>query len=369
LQEESKVTRLLVVQCIISLITFIPASGLAQVERLRLSLVKQYENPVITVGSPGAEGNKHGFEGGRVMKLGATYHLFVSEMAGDPFAVKMKLAHWTSADRLQWRRVSTLFESSGEFEGKDARAALWAPMPVYNQKEGRWNLFYVAYRSAPNTKTEWLNNYEARIWRAVSKVKGMEGIGGPYADVGVVLEPGPESQSWEGLQGTDSFFPYEVNGRWYGFYGSADTGKLPIKFWGVGLASAPELAGPWKRLPQGNPLPIEKVFTENPIVTKLDDGACVAVFDTDINNPNAIGYTLSSDGVHWTRGVRLIVQPRGKGFWADVVRTPLGLIPEGNGTFTLFYTGFKKTGGKLSDASDPGTAAVGLVTLKSLRGN
>jgi hypothetical protein len=47
----------------------------------------------------------------------------------------------------------------------------------------------------------------------------------------------------------------------------------------------------------------------------------------------------------------------------------LGLIPEGNGTFTLFYTGFKKTGGKLSDASDPGTGAIGLVTLKSLRGN
>jgi hypothetical protein len=285
-------------------------------------------------------------------------------MAGDPFWVKMKLAHWTSENRLQWRRVSTLLESSGEFEGKDARAALWAPMPIYNEKEGRWNLFYVAYRAAPNTKTEWLGNYEGRIWRAVSKVKGMEGLGGPYADVGAVLEPGPESQPWEGLQGTDSFFPYKVNGRWYGFYGSAQTGKLPIKFWGVGLTSAPELAGPWKRLPQGNPLPIEKVFIENPIVTKLDDGTCVAVYDSDV--PNAIGYTLSSDGVHWTRGVPLIVQPRGKGFWADDVRTPLGLIPEGNGTSTLFYTGYKKTGSKLSDASDPGTGAIGLVTLKLL---
>ena len=354
-------TRLLVVLCIIGLITSIPTRGLVQEDNLRLSLVKQYENPVITVDSPGAEGNKHGFEGGRVMKLGATYHLFVSEMAGDPQSVKMKLAHWTSEDRLHWRRVSTLFESSGEFEGQDARAALWAPMPIYNQEEGRWNLFYVAYRAAPDTKTEWLGNYEGRIWRAVSRVNGMDGIGGPYEDVGVVLEPGPESQPWEGLQGTDSFFPYEVNGGWYAFYGSAQTQKLPIKFWGVGLASAPELAGPWKRLRQGNPLPIEKVFMENPIVTKLDDGTCVAVFDSDINNPHAIGYTLSSDGVHWTHGVRLIVQPRGKGFWADNVRTPLGLIPEGNGTFTLFYTGYKKSGSKLS-------GAIGLVTLKLLRG-
>ena len=285
-------TRPLVVHCIIGLMMVNSSLGLAQVDHLRLSLVKQYENPVMTVDSPGAEGNKYGFEGGRVLELGATYHLFVSEICCEPFSVKMKLAHWTSQDRLHWKRISTLFESSGEFEGKDARAALWAPMPIYNEKEGRWNLFYVAYRAAPNTKTQYRANHEGRIWRAVSKVGGREGIGGPYEDVGVVLEPGPESQPWEGLQGTDSFFPYEVDGRWYGFYGSAQTEKLPIKLWGVGLASAPRTGGALEKASARKPLPIEKVFMENPIVTKLVDGTCVAVYDSEVIRMLSVTHSL-----------------------------------------------------------------------------
>src|SRR5437868_7293439 len=111
----------------------------------RLLLVEQHPEPVLTVRSAGAEGNKYGFEGGRVVKIGRTYHLFVSEMAGDPIWVKMRLAHWRSDDRLQWTRVATLFESSGEFDGKDPRASLWSPLPVFDDRGNRWNLFYVAY--------------------------------------------------------------------------------------------------------------------------------------------------------------------------------------------------------------------------------
>jgi hypothetical protein len=335
----------------------------------KLVLVNQHATPVLTVDSPGAEGNKHGFEGGRVLKLGRTYHLFVSEMAGDPFWVKMKLGHWSSEDRLHWKRIATLFESSGEFEGQDPRAALWAPMPVYDEKEGRWNLFYVAYRSAPNTATKWLNNHDGKIWRAVSKTPGREGIDGPYEDVGIILEPGRDSQPWEGLQGTDSFFPYEIGGQWYGFYGSAVTEMKDASSlrgpWSVGLASAPELAGPWKRLPIGNPLPIEKLFIENPIVTQLADGTYVAVYDSP--TPNAIGYTFSRDGVHWEPGQALVVQPKGRGFWADDVRTPLGLVPESGDTFTLFYTGYEHVRSVFPDTSDPGRGSVGLVTLKLKR--
>ena len=346
-------------------ILFAPTATARQRTGLQLTLVEQWESPVLTINSPGAEGNRDGFEGGRVLKLASTYHLFVSEMAGDPFWVKMKLGYWTSEDRLHWKRVSTLFTSSGEFEGKDPRAALWAPMPVYNETEGRWNLFYVAYRAAPNAETKWLNNHDGRIWRAVSEAKGMEGIGGPYEDVGIILEPGGESQPWEGLQGTDSFFPYRVGGKWYGFYGSANTEKMPIQAWKVGLASAPELAGPWKRLPEGNPLQIEKVFIENPIVTKLADGTYVAVYDS--HAANAIGYTFSRDGIHWEPGEALVVQPKGKGFWADDVRTPLGLIPEGNDAFTLFYTGYQNEKSQFPNTTDPGSGSIGLVTLKLKR--
>jgi len=345
---------------------FVALPARAQGEEMGLVLLKQFESPVLTVSSPGAEGNKHGFEGGSIVKLGERYHLFTSEMVGDPFWVKMKLGYWTSSDRLHWKRVATLFESSGEFEGKDPRASLWAPMPVYDENEGRWNLFYVAYRAAPNTETKWLNNHAGTIWRAVSRVKGLRGIGGPYDDVGIILQPGPESQPWEGLQGTDSFFPYLVGKAWYGFYGSANTEKLPIRAWRVGLASAPALAGPWKRLPLGNPLPIEKVFIENPIVTKLDEGAYVAVYDSNV--PNAIGYTCSRDGLHWEPGRALVVQPKGKGYWADDVRTPLGLIPEGGNTFTLFYTGYENVKSVFPDTANPGTSGLGLVTVRLVRG-
>ena len=328
-----------------------------------LSVLKGFPEPVLTVRSAGAEGNKYGFEGGRVVKLKGTYHLFTSEMVGDPHWVKMKLAHWTSQDRIHWKRIGTIAESSGDFTGKDPRAALWSPLPVFDPKEARWNLFYVAYQAAPDTAERWLTNHEGRIWRAISIAPGENGIGGPYKDEGVILQRGKDSDPWEGLQGTDSFFPYLVGNRWYAFYGSAHTEKLPISLWQVGLATAPSLAGPWTRCTELNPLKVESRFIENPIVTRLSNGTYAAVYDTDA--PNAIGYTLSNDGVHWSVGQHLVVQDEPH-IWATEVRTPLGLIDEGNGQFSLFYTANEKISGAGPDGngivSTPGS--MGLVVVR-----
>ena len=328
-----------------------------------LVVTKRFEGAVLTIKSSGAEGNKYGFEGGRVLRVNGSYHLFTSEMIGDPHWVKMKLAHWVSQDRLHWKRLVTLAESSGDFTGKDPRAALWSPLPVYNPTENRWNLFYVAYQAAPDTARLWLTNHEGRIWRAVSNTPGVDGIGGPYTDAGVILQRDRDSDAWEGLQGTDSFFPYKVGEQWYALYGSAHTEKLPIALWQVGLAKAPELAGPWVRCTDRNPLKVEKRFIENPIVTKLEDGTYVAVYDTD--EPNAIGYTLSPDGVHWSSGQHLLVQ-EGKGVWATEVRTPLGLIPEGKNSFTLFYTANEKVSGMEPDGNGITTTpgSMGLVEVQ-----
>ena len=49
------------------------------------------------------------------------------------------------------------------------------------------------------------------------------------------------------------------------------------------------------------------------------------------------------------------------------MRTPLGLIPEENDAFALFYTGYQNVVSKFPDTTDPGTSAVGLVTLKLRR--
>jgi hypothetical protein len=309
--------------------------GAAQAEKPHLVVTKMFEEPILSVHSPGAEGNKYGFEGGRVLKHKGTYYLFTSEMVGDPHWVKMKLALWTTRDRLHWKRHSTLLESSGDFTGKDPRAALWSPMPIYDQEEGRWNLFYVAYQSAPDTPKEWLTNHEGRIWRAVSKIRGPNGLAGPYQDVGIVLQRGKDSDPWEGLQGTDSFFPYLVGDEWYAFYGTAHTEVPKISLWQVGLAKSSSLKGPWKRCTEINPLNIEKAFIENPIVLKLEDGTFIAVYDTQAEH--AVGYTFSTDGIHWSPGQQLIVQS-GKGVWANEIRTPLGLVPEAKGRFTLYYT-------------------------------
>ena len=325
-------------------------------------LVEQYPSPVISKTTPGAEGIGFGFEGGRVIKIDHAYHLFTTEMLPGHLGVKTRMAHWRSPDRIHWERVATLYESSGDFTGSDPRASLWAPMPVYNNADERWDLFYTAYRCAPNSGNAWRGNYDGKIWRAVSRVKGHGGYGGPYVDVGVILQADGDSQPWEGLMATDSFFPYQVGSRWLAFYGSANSEHLPIEHWRVGLAEAPALPGPWKRRSEGNPVSLEKRFAENPIVTLLENGYYIAVYDNDIEYPNTIGYTWSApdDGIKWAPGRQLVVQPKGKGFWADEVRTPLGLIPEGHGTYTVFYTGYQRP-----PASGPTSyASVGFVTVK-----
>ncbi len=333
------------------------------VQAHQMVLVEQHPAPVITVHSPGAQPNKYGFEGGRVVKIGRTYHLFTSEMFEDPVWVKMRLAYWRSDDRLHWTRVATLYESSGEFAGKDPRASFWSPLPVYDDDEKRWNLFYVAYKAEPNTPKQFRMNEEGRIWRAVSTEPGMDGIGGPYRDVGIVMEPGPASESWEGLQGTDSFFPYRAGNGWLALYGSANTESVPIQHWRVGLASAPSIRGPWTRR-HGPNLPIEPTFIENPIVERLADGSYGAVYDTT-TNPDAIGFTWSKDGRDWSRGQTVVIQPT-HAKWSPEVRTPLGLVSESDGTYTVFYTGFEQPADwtKLLDARPANTFAIGFVRVR-----
>ena len=329
----------------------------------RLVLTKQHPTPVITTRSRGAEGNRFGFEGGRAVKIGDTYHLFTSEMIDDPMWVRMKFGYWTSRDRLHWTRAATVRESSAEFAGKDPRAALWSPLPVWDEDARRWNLFYVAYHAAPGDSTTFMLNHHGRIWRAVSRGAGREGISGPYEDERVVMEPGPDSLPWEGLQGTDSFFPYRVGSSWYALYGSAKSETMPITHWLVGLASAPALGGPWTRVREHSPAPIESKFIENPIVTPAPGGGWLAVYDSQA--PNTIGWAYSADGIAWNAGHALTVQPTA-GMWAKDVRTPLGLIDEGGGRYTVFYTGFEQDPDwtRLLRGEGRETCAIGFVELR-----
>jgi hypothetical protein len=308
------------------------------IPELELEIVEWQEGPVLGEGDPGTEDIKHGFEGGRVIKQDGCYHLFTSEQSGDPKWVKMRLAHWKSRDGLDWQRASTLFESSGDYTGEDPRAALWSPMPVYNDEDSTWYMTYVAYRCKPDTKQQFLNNHDGRIWQSRSMVKGKDGIGGPYEDIAVIQEPGPLADDWEGLQGSDSFFPYKVGNKWLAFTGSAKTEKLPMEFWGNGLALAPALTGPWIRLSERSPVDFGTNFSENPIVTQLDDGTLIAVMDS---HGSGFGYSVSVNGLNWSEMKYIEVTDKLEKWWAEF-RTPLGLIPEGDGLFTIFFTAMKE---------------------------
>ncbi len=298
--------------------------------------------PVIDATTPGAEGNRYGFEGGRTILLeDGTLHFFTAERYGDPIVVKMRLGHWRLAPgAARWERVSTVYESSGDYTGDDPRAALWGPMPIFDEAENAWTLFYVAYRAKPSTPDAWYENYEGRIWRAVSTVPGRGGIGGPYRDVGVILQPDAESQPWEGLQGVDSFHAHRAaDGRWLGFYGSAQTQFIPCRFWGVGLAEAPALAGPWRRLPAGNPVKMDAVFAENPVVDRLGD-LWIAMVDGGPTR-GCFGYAVSRDGITWSQASWIDLAPSLAAPWWQTMRTPLGLVPERDGTFSIYFTALR----------------------------
>jgi hypothetical protein len=313
---------------------------------LQIELIEAVPSPVIDQDHPELTGNKYGFEGGSAFVHQGEYHLFTAEMAGDPFWVTMRLAHWKSDDLIQWHRMSTVLESKGEGFEKDQLYSIWQPNLIYNKKEQRWNLFFTAYQGQVHEGDgTHMNGHNRRL---VSLEPGPGGLNGPWKDMGSVFNPDENSGPWEGQQGTTSIYPYKVGNRWYSFYNSHNYD--PISPWYAGMATAPDIAGPWKRYGEETPSPIEPKFIENPIVKEIGD-YFVVIYDSGIikgeneyqNDPIQVGYSVSRNGLDWPTGARLAVRDiSDKENWAEDVRTPLGLIPMEDGTYSLLYTAKKK---------------------------
>jgi hypothetical protein len=296
---------------------------------------------VIGRGHSDLAGNKHGFEGGCAFRHQGEYHLFTAEMHGEPFWAAMRSGHWKSADLETWERVGTIFESKGAGFEEDMKYSIWSPMPVFNESEDRWNLFYVCYQG--DADCGGVRHMRGKIYRAESKTAGRGGLGGPYEDADVLMRPDAESMAWEGQQGVASFYPYRVGDRWYSHYCSHNFD--PISYWRCGLASAPALRGPWKRMPEHSPMDYEKKFVENPVISRIGPYHA-AVYDSAVIGENReympdtkyIGYSFSLDGIHWAPGKRLAIHTDSEANWTADIRTPLGLIPMDNGEYALLYT-------------------------------
>ncbi|WP_213981501.1 hypothetical protein [Sphingomonas sp. dw_22] len=317
--------------------------------RERLTLIEEAQVPVIGPDDPQLAGNKSGFENGMTLKVDGVYHLFISEMFGRPH-LDLRIAHWTSPDAVHWTRKGTLMESKPGRSAENPFSEVWMQGMVFDAKADRWNLFYIAYRGGSTQHGESLNlDYEGVARRAVSRVPGKQGIDGPFDDAGPVMAPGGKDAAlWEGQQGLDSFFAYPVGDKWVALHGSHN--HIPAAPWQVGVATAPSLTSTkWTRVPSEQPSPIEGLFIENPIVERLPNGHYMAVYDANhfaptqpdvpVKSTNSVGYSISEDGIHWHQGRSLVVQTTETSNWSSDLRTPLGLVSEGDGTYTLLYTG------------------------------
>lgn len=333
-------------------------------DELLFTAIGGFDRPILDEGMPGTENNYGGFEGGRCLKINGEYHLFPTELMGEKdtlkkegevsnVQIKTQIGHWVSSDAVNWKRLGTLYKSSGNYAVSDydnpvndRRASLWAFMPIFDDANNRWNAFYVAYTVRPGIAP---THCFGRLWHAVSEKHGLDGIGGPYKDVSVVLEPGMDTQLWEGRQGPDSFFPFKVGDKWYAFYGGAFSWTKPSDYpyngkfgeWYIGLAASDSLRGPWMRMDTTiNPVIVNTPsFVENPIVSQLPNGLYIAIFDSGPDAygfTNMLGYILSKDGIHWTPAKYLAFDTGIKRWWTTM-RTPLCLIPQGNDVYTVLF--------------------------------
>lgn len=335
-------------------------------EKPLFEIIGGQDKPVVDEGMPGTEGIQGGFEGGAIVKVGDTYHMFPTERAGAPGVeayydrVKTRIGHWSSKDAVNWKRVSTIYQASGTYAvtdddnpKNDRRGAIWSYMPIFSKEKNRWYGYYLTYTVHKEIEP---NHSFGRIWRTESKTPGMNGISGPYDDGDLIIEPGLNTQLWEGRQGVASFFPYPVGDHYLGFYSGAypylkkeDYPRKSGKGWFIGLAKADSLEGPWTRLDTAiNPVTsIHPWFVENPIVYKMPGGLYLTVFDGGPEGwghhlPNMMGYSLSKDGYHWSEAHYLPIETKVRKWW-DIMRTPLCLIPEDDDVYTIVYAAIQKT--------------------------
>jgi len=330
------------------LLIFIAAALFVQGQNknVQLQFMSVYPQPIIGKGTKGAETVRFGFEGGTSVKLFGYYYIFTTENFDEPKTAAVRLALWKSKDGIKFTRIYQMAQTN--FNWNDTSTNLmstWSPMLAFDTEKNRWSVFHVGYSRKPGSTDVY--NMFGRIRRYDSEMFGKKGIAGPYK-LGDWLNIDPQGAAWEGSAKSVSFSAYKVGKEWYGFIGTntvpsiqsptsmgANTGETKV-FFRVSLTKANSLTGRWERVDSLSPVLFDPEFIENPIVTKINDSLYIAVYDGD--NKHELSYAVSTDGIHWGKE-HLMLIPNAP-TWLHSMRTPLGLIDEGNNVYTIYFTAF-----------------------------
>ncbi len=314
---------------------------------MKLELLALQPTPVVPKSTALASGVQFGFEGGTAHKVGERYYVFTTECVAEPKTAASRLALYVSDDGIAFTHHSTVLDLHGDWRDPATFWNPWSPMVVFDEALNRWSLFYVHYVRKPGSDQPY--NMTGRMARLDSSTLGREGITGPWVKAGLIDLADDQPDPWEGSCKVVSFYPYKAaDGLWWGFYGSNNAPEfipphdLPqegsaMKFW-VGLAKSADntLTGRWDRQTALNPVLMDPDFMENPVVTRLREDLFICVYDG--GNTHGISYAFSRDGVKWD-AEQVLALPDAPA-WLKAIRTPLGLIEENDGSYTIFFTAF-----------------------------
>jgi hypothetical protein len=144
-----------------------------------------------------------------------------------------------------------------------------------------------------------------------------------------------------------SFYPYRIGKEWWAIYGSnsvldhVDAGgtvnpNAKNIFYSEMAKAEAGLTSKWIRQTHLNPLPINPEFIEKSVVTQVAPDLYINVYDGA--KKDEIAYACPRDGIHWEK--EQVIKIEAASNWIRNTRTPLCLIEEGRGLYTIYFTAF-----------------------------
>lgn len=296
-------------------------------------VIRASESPLIDRSHEGSADNECGYENGYVIEDGrGTYHMLITEMftRGTKNAngwVPARIGYWTSADGTAWTRVRTIVQ--GNDRAGDPQEHSWSPSFFWNESANAWEIFWRGNRA---------------VFRCRSKTAGREGIGAEYEEIGQVWPPLCDRAGKEREFASFGNIFRTKGGRTATFFCHTEEQNGRMQ-WLASLAFLDEETGRWC-VESEEPV---FLYCENPFVYEYD-GHYYCVFD-DLSCQRSIGIGFSEDGEHWESRVIDLTDSilwANTSWYVNSVRTPLSLIREKDGSFTVFFTAAEQKDGYFS---------------------